>query len=219
MNLKIILIISLPILLSCHNPAEPDEILKDIDGNVYQTVQIGNQVWMAENLRVSRYRNGDPIPRVMTDADWSSLNSGAWSYYLNSESNGSIYGKLYNWYAVADERGLCPEGWHVPGESGWELLIQALGGEEIAGGKMKSTSLWLDPNVGATNISGWSGLPGGNRREHGAFIEIRFAGFFLSSDEVSATRAPFWYLVSFDQDIRTLERSKRRGYSVRCVRN
>ncbi|MBL0014028.1 MAG: fibrobacter succinogenes major paralogous domain-containing protein [Flavobacterium sp.] len=102
-------------------------------------VQIGTQIWMTKNLNVSRYRNGDPIPQVANSAQWANLNTGAWCYYANSTANGPIYGKLYNWYAVNDSRGLAPEGWHIPSDAEWTTLVSFLGFPDVAGGKMKTT--------------------------------------------------------------------------------
>ena len=124
-------------------------------------VQIGNQIWMTKNLNVSRYRNGDPIPQVTDPIQWNNLTTGAWCYYANNTANGKIYGKLYNWYAVNDPRGLAPIGWHVPSDTEWTILTSSLGGQFVAGGKMKSTTLWNSPNAAATNSSGFFGLPGG----------------------------------------------------------
>ena len=134
-------------------------------GNNNATVMIGNQEWTTKNLNVSKYRNGDIIPEVRNQNRWEELTTGAWCYYNNDSKNGAIYGKLYNWYAVNDPRGLAPEGYHIPSDSEWQSLIDYLGGEKIAGGKMKKTgvSLWLSPNLDATNESGFSGLPGGYR--------------------------------------------------------
>lgn len=150
-------------------------LLTDIDGNTYDTVVIGTQVWMSKNLRVSKYRNGDPITTNLSNTTWQNTTSGACAVYQNSAANDSIYGKLYNWYAVADPRGLCPTGWHVPSDGEWQTLETALGmpaselnntgGRGLSqnvGGKLKAVSpLWLSPNAGATDSSGFTGLPGG----------------------------------------------------------
>jgi uncharacterized protein (TIGR02145 family) len=137
--------------------------LTDICGNNYPSVIIGQQEWMKKNLDVCKYRNGDIIPQVQDPSQWANLTTGAWCYYQNSTANGTVYGKLYNWYAVNDPRGLAPQGWHVPSETEWSNLVTILGGTSVAGGKMKDTgtTYWLSPNTGATNISGFTGLPGG----------------------------------------------------------
>ena len=133
-------------------------------------VTICNQVWATRNLDVTTYRNGDPIPQVTDIGQWGTLTTGAWCYYNNDPANGATYGKLYNWYAVNDPRGLAPAGWHVPSDSEWTTLTDCLGGVSIAGGEMKATGametgtgLWFAPNVGANNSSGFTGLPGGGR--------------------------------------------------------
>ena len=170
----------------------------DIDGNEYQTVKIGDQWWMAENLRVTRYRNGDAITAGLSNEEWQNTTSGAYAIYPHGDVEGinsdedmvAAYGKLYNWYAVDDDRGLCPEGWHVPSDDEWQILVDYLGGREIAGGKMKSTRTkpeahprWTTPNEGATNESGFSGLPGGSRFGGGEFNGIGDYGLWLSSTE------------------------------------
>jgi uncharacterized protein (TIGR02145 family) len=139
----------------------------DIDGNVYNTVQIGNQCWTQSNLKVSKYRNGDNIPTGLTNSDWLSTTSGAYAVYNNDHVNDGLYGKLYNHYAVTDSRGLCPTGWHVPTDGEWQMFENYLGGLNFAGGELKSTSMqptsggWASPNMGATNSSGFTALPGG----------------------------------------------------------
>jgi uncharacterized protein (TIGR02145 family) len=151
-----------------HNPDLTYGSMTDQEGNVYKTIVIGTQEWMAENLNTSIYRNGDPIPTNLDDAAWSSTTSGAWAYYNNDASNACPYGKLYNWYTCVDARGLCPVGWHVPSDAEWIVLTDFLGGEAVAGGKLKSTGtieagtgLWYAPNINAINISGFSAPPSG----------------------------------------------------------
>jgi uncharacterized protein (TIGR02145 family) len=139
----------------------------DIDGNTYPVVAIGEQCWTAHNLNVSHYRNGDPIPQITNDQDWLNATGGAWCYYANNTENGVIYGKLYNWYAVNDPRGLAPEGYHIPSQDEWMQMKDFLGGYMVAGGPLKSTEHWQAPNVGATNETGFSAVPGSQR--NGAF--------------------------------------------------
>jgi len=145
--------------------------VSDIDGNVYQTVTICNKTWTKSNLNVSHYRNGDLIPQVTNTAEWDNLTTGAWCYYRNNNANGAIYGKLYNWYAVNDPRGLAPEGWHIPSQVEWTSIINCLGGGNPggAGGKMKEAGYdhWVFPNAGATNSSGFTALPGDLRTNLG----------------------------------------------------
>ena len=130
----------------------------DIDGNVYETILIGDQLWMAENLKVIHYNDGDEILTGYSGSEWSWLDSGAYAVSPddNNPSNAEIYGNLYNWYVVDDDRGVCPENWHVPSDAEFTVLTDFLGGESVAGGKMKETGLehWNSPNTGATNESG-----------------------------------------------------------------
>jgi uncharacterized protein (TIGR02145 family) len=144
------------------------EKITDQDKRIFKIVKIGNQRWMAENLNVSTYRNGDSIPQVKNGAEWEKLKTGAWCYYENKTENGSKYGKLYNWYAVNDARGLAPLGFHIPSDEEWEQLIKNLGSKE-AGAKIKAKKGWKS-NEEATNETGFSGLPGGYRYYVGAFI-------------------------------------------------
>jgi len=134
--------------------------LTDIDGNQYQSIIIYGQEWMQKNLNVSKYRNGDPIPQVTDDNQWATLTTGAWRYFANITANGITYGKLYNWYAITDPRGLAPQGWHIPSKTEWNDLFINLGGTP-AGGKMKETgtSHWHNPNVGATNETNFTAIP------------------------------------------------------------
>jgi uncharacterized protein (TIGR02145 family) len=195
-------------------------LLVDIDGNVYDTVVIGTQVWMNKNLRVSKYRNGNPIPTNLINTTWQNTTSGAYAIYDNTATNDSIYGKLYNWYAVADPRGLCPVGWHVPSDAEWSTLENFLDGSSVAGGKMKSVSpLWLSPNSGATNSSGFSGLPGGNRNSSGTYVNVGYLGYWWSSTQFSTTSAWLRSLFYNNGDVNRNYYFKRFGFSVRCVRD
>ncbi|MCP3908251.1 MAG: hypothetical protein GY712_09570 [Oceanicoccus sp.] len=192
----------------------------DCDGNTYPTITIGNQVWMAENLRVTHYKNGDAIPRVWDAATWEGLSTGAWCSYRNLQSNFETYGALYNWYAVDDSRGLCPEGWRVP--TAFEIITLAdyLGGTSVAGGKMKATSdLWNSPNTDATNSSSFSGLPGGFCTWLFSFDAKGIGGYWWSSVGYSSTQAWFWNLYSGDGDVVLTQFEKRGGFSVRCLRD
>lgn len=183
---------------------------------------IGDQVWSITNLNVSRYRNGDIIPHVTDDIEWINLTTGAWCWYNNDSSTyAAIYGKLYNWYAVNDPRGLAPLGWHIPTDAEWTTLVNYLGGSAVAGSAMKQTgtNLWNSPNLSATNASGFSGLPGGVRFAYGTFDFIRVYGIWWSASEDNATNAWFRY---FDYSNATAPRStdlKSLGFSVRCVRD
>ncbi len=179
-------------------------------------VRIGNQIWMTRNLNVSRYRNGDPIPQVQNATAWTVLTTGAWCYY----ANGPVYGKLYNWYAVNDPRGLAPSGYHIATDAEWTILTTFLGGASVAGGKMKATgtSDWRSPNVGATNISGFTGLPGGRRDSNGSFNFGWSSGCWWTS---TATGPAAWHH-ALDSNSGLVYRSFDRlefGYSVRCLKD
>ncbi|MBM3455250.1 MAG: hypothetical protein FJX80_08895 [Bacteroidetes bacterium] len=151
----------------------------------YKSVKIGTQTWMAENLNVATFRNGDSIPQAKTNEEWEKAGENqqpAWCYYNNDPANGEKYGKLYNWYAVNDKRGLAPVGFHIPSDAEWTKLTDFLGGEGVAGTKMKNTSGWAQ-NGNGTNESGFSGLPGGGRGANGAFGVVGLGGGWWSSTE------------------------------------
>ena len=185
------------------------------------TIVIGTQQWMRENLDVLTYRNGDIIPQVTDPTAWAALTTGAWCYYNNDVANGAIYGKLYNWYAVNDPRGLAPTGWHVPTDDEWTTLSTTLGGDAVAGGKMKvaGTTRWTTPNTGATNESGFAGLPGGFRNFNGSFSSVGSFGYWWSSTEFNTTYAWYRYLLYNDGNISRGFNYKFYGFSVRCLRD
>ncbi len=196
---------------------------------IVNTVTIGSQEWQAENLNVDRFRNGDSILHARTDEEWRTAGErkeAAWCYYNNDAKNGKIYGKLYNWYAVNDSRGLAPKGWHIPSDEEWTTLTDYLGGEEVAGGKMKTTATvyWEAPNEGATNESGFTGLPGGYSitEEHVEFNNLGSAGgWWSSSEDNNYFDHLAWYLhLDYDNDnVYRWSSYKGNGYSVRCLRD
>jgi len=193
----------------------------DVDGNSYATVQIGTQCWTQSNLTVSKYRDGSSIPNITDNTQWSQTNTsstGAWSHYNNDANNGTTYGKLYNWYAVNDSRGLCPTGWHVPSDAEWTTLENHLGGTSVAGGAMKSTTGWNAPNTGATNSSGFTGLPGGNRGDDGGFYAVG-DGVWWSSSAAGSGNAWFRYLNCNFAGVISYYFDQTTGLSVRCVRD
>ena len=172
----------------------------DIDGNVYPTVQICNQLWTAKNLDVSHYRNGDVIPQVSNPAQWANLTTGAWCYYNNDPALGAIYGKLYNWYAVNDPRGLAPQSWHIPTDTEWNKLVKCIDPNSdtacsnclqssTAGGAMKEagTTHWQSPNTGGTNSNGFAGLPAGYLSNRGDFGDIGANENWWSSADFGTT--------------------------------
>ena len=192
-----------------------------------QVVTIGSQVWMTKNLDVIVFRNGDTIPQVKSDDEWKEawLNSQpAWCYYENDSANGKIYGKLYNWFAVNDSRGLAPNGYYVPSETDWMLLINYLGGYKAAGTKMKSSSGWTvsddGENLNGSNTSGFLALPGGERSSFGWFSMDGYQGYWWSSTkkkneygEVAGRMS-----IQYDGFVHKELHSPGDGYSVRCLR-
>ncbi len=186
------------------------------------SVTICSQIWQAQNLSVSTYRNGDSIPKVTDPTIWLNLTTGAYCYYNNdSATYAAVYGKLYNWYAVNDPRGLAPTGWHIPGDAEWASLEICLGDRYVAGGKMKETGTvhWLSPNVGASNSSGFTGLPGGFRDGNGTSYLIGSRGTWWSSSEFGSPKA-YNFTLYFDDgsDFRN-NNEKNVGHSVRCLRD
>jgi uncharacterized protein (TIGR02145 family) len=178
---------------------------------------------MCKNLDITTYRNGDEIPEVADNTEWSALTTGAWCYYDNSSANGEVYGKMYNWYAVNDSRGLAPSGWHIPSDAEWMTLKDYLGGESVAGGKMKETgtSHWQSPNEGATNESGFTALPGGYRDGvGGSYGDIGRVGHWWSSTEFDVTHAGEWYLsYYYTRGIFGRSSLDKNGFSVRCIKD
>jgi len=206
----------------------------DIDGNVYNVVSIGNQCWMKENLKTTHYKNGVAIPNNLTDAQWQATTSGACADYNNDPTNTTVYGKLYNGYAVADPQGLCPTGWHEPEDWEWNILVKAIdpnadttcigcNQSSLAGGAMKEIGLahWASPNTGATNSSGFTGLPGGYRGSTGACNYIGYYGYWWSATQSSATSAYNRYLYFNNSNVPSYSFNyyKTYGFSVRCVRD
>jgi uncharacterized protein (TIGR02145 family) len=201
-------------------------------------VTIGTQIWSTTNLDVTTYRDGTPIPQVTDPTAWAALTTGAWCYYANNAANGTTYGKMYNWYAVAGihdndpntpNKTLAPLGWHIPSDTEWSTLINNLdptanGGQvypNIAGGKMKSTgtTLWVSPNTGATNISGFTGLPGGTFGGNNTFYGINTNGNWWSSSEINGSEAWYRYINYDNTNAARHFANKTFGHSVRCVRD
>jgi uncharacterized protein (TIGR02145 family) len=204
----------------------------DIDGNTYRTVKIGNQWWMAENLRVTHYRNGDPIPHVTDAGAWAGLATGAYCSYDNDDAYVDNYGRLYNWFAVDDSRNIAPEGWHVPTDEEWKVMEMYLGMSQAEadaadwrgtdeGGKLKETGTthWNAPNVGATNESGFFARPGGLRTLNGIYNNIWYYAFFWSSTELNSSNAWFRYLINSSAQVYRYSDYKQDGFSVRCVKD
>ena len=188
------------------------------------TIVIGTQQWMRENLDVVTYRNGDIIEQVTDTSKWTELTTGAWCYYNNDPETGAIYGKLYNWYAVNDPRGLAPQGWHIPTDAEWDILGDKFGGQSVAGGKMKipgTTTNWKEPNTGATNETGFTGLPGGYRNRDGSFNNVFLIGSWWSATPTqhNPTDAGFRTLSFKNVYLFRAHTGKLAGFSVRCLRD
>lgn len=189
----------------------------DIDGNIYNTVTIGTQCWMVENLKTTKYNDGTTIPNVTDSAQWSGLSTGAYCYYNNNATNNTTYGKLYNWYAVNTGK-LAPTGWHVPTDAEWITLTTFLGGANIAGGAMKTAILWNNPNTGATNSSGFTGLPSGHRQS-GSFSGIGEICFFWSSTDYESINAWSRPLYAVSSSTVKYGQNKKNGFTIRCVKD
>ena len=187
------------------------------DGYTYDLVAIGDQCWFAENLRNEHYANGEAIPGDLSDGEWSAQRMGAQAIYANDASNLTDYGRLYNWFAVDDARGLCPSGWHVPTDVEYTTLTDGLGGTSVAGGKMKS-SPEDSPAWNGTNTSGFSGLAGGYRYDNGGFNDGGNFGYFWSAS-ADGTDAWFRLLSGGNTEVDRYNNLQRSGFSVRCVRD
>lgn len=230
--------IFLPILLGCTNKkgssksqqidskspkiaVQKSGTLSDIDGNVYRYLELcDGEDWMIENLNVTHYRNGDEIPQVQDPQEWAKLKTGAWCYYLNDSSYGPVFGKLYNWYAVNDPRGIAPQGWRVASKEDWKQLTDCLGGENVAGGKLKQigSSHWMSPNVGAINTSGFSALPGGGRSSKGDFTMVDNLGVFWTITNHDELQAWIRHLSFSNTYVVEFYNDKRNGFSVRVLK-
>jgi uncharacterized protein (TIGR02145 family) len=219
----LLLMTEIAILMIIFTSCNKDEsgIVTDIDGNVYHPIHIGNQTWMVENLKVTRYRNGDSILQVTGFTEWDNSSSGAWCDMNNEASNGDKYGHLYNWHTIADKRGLCPQGWHVPDDYEWSALVDLLGGEQLAGGKLKSidTTCWKAPNSGACDLVGFSGLPGGARWQEGLFLYSGYYGLWWTSTEYNSDFAFYRTLVYDKPACFRNYYNKSNGCSLRCIKD
>jgi len=224
----IILGIFLTLFTACKKDTNTEvnlpKTVTDIDGNIYHTVKIGSQLWMIENLKTTKYRNSDTIPNVTNENQWSSLTTGAYCNYNHDESYSNTYGRLYNWFTVTDSRNIAPVGWHVPTNSDWTTLINFLGSDSIAGGKLKETGLahWLSPNKGATNETGFTALPGGLKLMNdinSPFAGISSDGSWWSIDESNLSTAWGIDIRSYESDARLMNFPVNYGFSVRCIKN
>jgi len=197
----------------------PDETVTDIDGNVYNTVAIGTQTWMVENLKTTRYYDGTSISNPTSNGDWENNTDGAYSWYNNNPAGyKDPYGALYNWAAVNSNK-LCPPGWRVPTETDWEALIDFLGAD--AGSKLKEvgTEHWNEPNTDATNETGFTAVGGGHRWHTGAFAGVRDVGYYWSSTEKDEETSHAYYMgPSYPRLEKGAYNKVIRGLSVRCIK-
>jgi uncharacterized protein (TIGR02145 family) len=204
-----------------HNvlPSKTDSSrVTDIDGNIYDTIKIGTQVWLQQDLKTTHYRDGSPIPLITNDSAWSKLTNGAYCNYNNDTTSASVYGRLYNWYVISNPAGICPAGWHIPTDSEWTVLITYLGGDSIAGASMKATTMWAS-NTGATNSSGFSGFPTGCRFYNGSFIDMGVLGLFWSASAYNDNVAWYQTLNYRNSELVPDVILKQAGFSCRCIKD
>ncbi len=203
------------IYTSCRKDDSDQTTVKDIDGNVYGIVKIGDQVWMAENLKTTKFNDGAPIPLTTDETEWMGLTSPGYCWYDNDEpSHGDTYGALYNWYTVNTGK-LCPDGWHVPTDAEWTALTDLLGGESVAGGKLKESGTlhWNSPNTGATDEVGFTALPGGFRDSQ--FSQMGNLGYWWTS-----TVGPMRRRLNFEySNVHRDNSNYFYGFTVRCIKN
>lgn len=206
-------------------------LVSDIDGNEYEADTVGTQIWMTENLKASRYNNGDSITGNLSLIDWMNFTEGAYAVFQDVAVNNTIYGKLYNWYAVNDPRRICPAGWHIPSDHEWKILIQSIdpgadttcqmcNSSTLAGAALKAvSSLWNSENIGATNASGFTGLPGGVRYQGGGFFNLGVTGEWWSSAEYGSGFAIGFGLINGTTGVSRDQLPQKYGNSVRCLKD
>lgn len=225
-NLIINLFTLLIFICSCtNNGKNKTGISTDQEGNNFKTIKIGKQVWMAQNLIVSTFKNGDYIEEAKSDLEWYQANKNrrpAWCYFDNNPKTGKKYGKLYNWHAVNDPRGLAPEGWHIPSQNEWKVLEEYLGGSFIAGTRMKSQNGWNSSGHG-TNVSGFNALPCGDRPHEAKYSRYKIGdgAFWWSSTRHPKTpsQACTRWVTTVDGDLNFNWTNIGNGCSIRCIKN
>jgi len=216
-----VLVLICIIMASCKKDNEkPAVTITDIDGNNYNIVTIGTQIWMAENLKTSKYNDGASIPLVTGSSAWFNLTTPGYCWYDNDAATyKNTYGALYNWYTV-DYGMLCPTGWHVPTDAEWTTLENYLGGSSVAGGKLKANTQWDSPNTGATNESGFTALPGGCRFGDGAFSNTGKIGFWWSATREDIENFPVNRIMEYNfSNVFSEPNYESYGFSVRCIKD
>jgi uncharacterized protein (TIGR02145 family) len=201
-----------------------NETVKDCDGNIYHTVTIGTQVWMVENLKTTKYNDCTPIPNIKDATELGKQTTGAYCDYKNEPKNSAVYGRLYNWYTIANKTGIAPKGWHVPSLDEWNILITYLGGTSAAGGKLKEAGLthWPAPNKDADNSSGFTGLPAGNRaRQSGDFYALGQYGYLWTATSANKEKDAYnFHLLLYSGAIsEAASDGKANGFSIRCIKD
>lgn len=221
--IKAIVVLGLLLAIACSKENNDPKEVKDADGYLYETVSIGTQVWFKENLRTTKFRNGDPIETTLpATQDITDGASPMYSWpYEGNEAHIEPYGRLYTWYAVNDSRGVCPAGWRVPTDDDWKTLVEFVGGSVVGGGKLKapSTIYWSSPNAGATDEFGFYALPGGYRNPDGVFYSLRHSGIWWSATESSDQKAWGRFMHHNEFQVFKDEYNKKFGFSVRCIKN
>jgi uncharacterized protein (TIGR02145 family) len=215
---KLFIILNL-LVLAGFTSLFPQTTVKDRDGNIYMTIRIGNQIWISENLKTTKFNDGKPIDLVTGDKAWGSLSKPGFCYFDNNPENKDIYGALYNWYAVNTKK-LCPEGWHVPADEEWRTMVNLLGGNNVAGDKLKESGYehWKNHLLAPTNDYDFTALPGGTRLYSGIFPEFGHSyAVWWTSTEYSSLSAHNWGLHESSSRVFNGHDSKQSGFSVRCI--
>lgn len=204
------------------NPKLDYGTVTDIDGNIYRTIKIGSQTWMAENLRVTRYNDGSIIPEEKDNEAWSQLKSGAWCSVNNTINPDSVatYGRLYNWH-TANTGKLAPKGWHVPNYADWNVLIDNLGGKQSTGGKLKEAGFyhWLSPNENADNASGFTSIPAGRRSAEGFSNTGIQVAYWCANNDGTPINAYYFYITTQSGTLNWSKKNQSEGLSIRCVKD
>ncbi|NBU71304.1 MAG: hypothetical protein EBS53_07620 [Bacteroidetes bacterium] len=217
--LSSLIFLSFLTLISCEKDDQPDSI-QDADGHTYEVVRIGNDEWMASNLRVSKFTNGDPIPLETIDSLWAADSSNpARSFYASSEADAAVFGALYNRSVITDPRGVCPTGWKIPSNADWDRMLADLGGSFLAGNAIRSGENWIDPVYFGSNSSGFNAQPAGTRQSHGQFFGRGEQTAFWSTDtNILSGRQNIYYLGFSNPSPYQMTASKTEGFSIRCIR-